>query len=446
MSIWHRKKIQSTEGEKKAMDIESGIAFALATASIAPGMGNEYLTYQNQVDETYRKYNNQSEWGNTQVRTIVDTRTAFIAGEGISVQCEDEKLAKFLGDFLDSCRLSGSRFIEAVRGSEMTGKALFLLSPIVGEFPICSRVPYRSGEYETKRKSNWDWRPNVVEIKTKMGDSKEYSSEYFVYIRTGGDDQNWDDTTTRVGLCLNEAENYDRALKDIRRTNYTTSRITPTFKTERAEEASALKATLIKSGWKIGQAFIGSAGFKFESAESGPIANLQSELAANAKTISAISGIPVHWFGHVDLMSNRATAEELYQVIANATISERVVFQEEFKELLLKMQAIYIDSGGKRITQVSRDFEIAIPQIDIGRFESMVKALSQAYMDEAISIDDYRSFIPGIDPLKTKRAIDFEKKKQEKKLNSSALALIKQNMIQQETKIDQPVNGEENNA
>lgn len=436
MAFWNRKKIQATEGEKNQMDIESGLAFARASSS-TPGMGNEYLTYQSQVKETYRKYNNESDWGNSQIRTIVDTRTAFIAGEGISVQCEDEQLSKFFSDFLDSCKLSGSKFLEAVLGAEMTGKVLFLLSPVLGDFPTCSRIPYKSGEYELKRKNKWDWRPDSVVVKDKLNGDKTFDRDRFVYIRTGGDDQNWDDTTTRAGLCLNDAENYDRALKDIRRTNYTTSRITPTFKVDSAEEASMLRTSLAKMGWKIGQAFIGKAAFKYESPQGGPIENLKAELAASAKSISAVSGIPVHWLGHVDLMSNRATAEELYQVISNATVLPRVVFQEEFKDLLVKVQTIYLDSGGTRISSVSHDFEIAIPPIDIGRFESMVKALSQAYADEAISIDDYRSFIPGIDPLKTKRAIEAEKKAKEKSLTENARKLMTMNRAQSQ-QIQQP--------
>ena len=39
-------------------------------------------------------------------------------------------------------------------------------------------------------------------------------------------------------------------------------------------------------------------------------------------------------------------------------------------------------------------------------------------MDQAISIDDYRNMLPGIDPLKTKRAIEKEDKKAEEKIMS----------------------------
>ena len=39
----------------------------------------------------------------------------------------------------------------------------------------------------------------------------------------------------------------------------------------------------------------------------------------------------------------------------------------------------------------------------------MVKALNMAYADEAISIDDYRNAIPGINPLKTAKAVEIER-------------------------------------
>ena len=76
----------------------------------------------------------------------------------------------------------------------------------------------------------------------------------------------------------------------------------------------------------------------------------------------------------------------------------------------MKAQAAYIDSGGTEITTVTRDFTISIPSVDYGRFESMVRALSLAYSDGIISEDDYRAFIPGIDPLETKKALAHKEK------------------------------------
>jgi hypothetical protein len=52
--------------------------------------------------------------------------------------------------------------------------------------------------------------------------------------------------------------------------------------------------------------------------EVGAMENLKSEMLINAKAISAVTGIPIHWLGHVDAMSNRSTADSLYETINNA--------------------------------------------------------------------------------------------------------------------------------
>ena len=43
--------------------------------------------------------------------------------------------------------------------------------------------------------------------------------------------------------------------------------------------------------------------------------------------------------------------------------------------------------------------------------------------DEAISIEDYRNALPGIDPLKTERAVEKEREEAEQRLVKSGLSL-----------------------
>lgn len=392
------KKIQATEGARGSVGILDGITWG-ATGGGVGGTSNEYLTYGVQVAETYRKYNGQSAYGGASVRVIVDTRTAFIAGEGIALATDDEKFAAWAQRFLRDSKLSGSGFFEAVMGTEMTGRALFMITGRLGTFPIVKRIAYKGEAYRIAADGNT--------VYLKDGNTERaYPAERFIFIRTGGDDSGQDEPSTRVGMVLTDCENYERALKDIRLTNYTTSRITPTFKTASDNETTALTAKLKAAGWRIGQAFVGSAAFKFEGAPTSALDNLKTELSSTTKNISAVTGVPVHWFGWTDLMSNRATAEDLYQMIANATSRERTLIAEGMYELIVKAQASYIDAGGTEISAVNSDFTVTIPSIDYGRFESLVRALSVAYNDKAISIDDYRSYIPGIDPLETKRAVD----------------------------------------
>lgn len=388
MNVFNRiKKIQATEGQKQDMDIIDGLTLAMATSGV-PGTENTYRAYSAQVTETYRKYNGTAQWGSAQCRTIVDTRAAFIAGEGISISTNNEVFAQWAKTFLKTSKLSGSAFFSLVMGTEMTGRAYLELVRKIGALPLVRL----HGATLDKGK--------VVYVdETKLDETRS------VCIRTGGDGTQNDETTTRVGLVLTECETYDRALKDLRRANYYGARITPTWKTDSDAETTALKANLSKTGWKVGQGFIGKATLAFATPGTGASDNLKSELASAAKTISAVTAVPVHWLGHTDLMSNRATADDLYQTISNGTSRERVLIAEGLYELLVKAQTLYIDAGGTDLPEVCLDFTVTIPSVDYGRFESMVRALSLAYADKIISADDYRSYIPGIDPLETKKAL-----------------------------------------
>jgi hypothetical protein len=90
--------------------------------------------------------------------------------------------------------------------------------------------------------------------------------------------------------------------------------------------------------------------------------------------------------------------------------------------MLMKAQEIYIDSGGMGLS-LDRDFQVKLPLIDFSKFKERVDALSAAYADSAISMADYRNALPGIDPLKTERAVEEERAEDEERLVKAGLSL-----------------------
>lgn len=419
-------KIQALdpEGAKQSVIIESLLTGLRLNVSV-PGTINAYKTYDTQVTETYKKYNGLSDFGCQQTRAIIDLRTAFIAGEGISISCEDEKTSDWIEKFLAQNEMNGLNFINSVKASEICGQSLIVLkqdkwyddSPYVRirRIPYSADTPYKP-VYADKL-----YKDEIVDIKIKSGqewtslDSKDY-----IYIRTGGDDSNSEKPVTKVGVVLTDLENYDRALKDMRRNNHIFARITPVWETGGDSETKALKTSLDATKWKIGEAFIGKAKFNYVTPGEGAHQNLTSELVATIKTISAVTGIPVHWLGYVDLMSNRATADTLYELIKNATIIDRQIWENSLYNLILKAQEIYINNGGEELNKLNADYEVRLPLIDFNEFLNRVKGLNLSYMDGAISLDDYRNALPGIDPLKTKRALEKEENEEKESLKSMA--------------------------
>lgn len=413
------------EGSKDYVMIESLLTGVRLNATV-PGTINAYNTYEAQIKETYRKYNSFASFGCQQTRAIVDLRTAFIAGEGISISAEKDQTAKWIESFIMKNNFNGNNFINAVKGSEMAGQSLFLMRPsywLDDSFYIkMSRIPYVLNTPFRPVYSDNLIKDDIVDIQIKkegMWISAGFNN--FIYVRTGGDDANTKDPVTKVGVVLTDAENYDRATKDMRRTNHIFARITPVFNTDTDSEATALQKRLSGLKWKIGSAFIGKAKFKYEVPSTGTHANLTSELVSTIKTISSVTGVPVHWLGYVDLMSNRSTADSLYELIKNATINERSEWQNAIYNMIIKAQKMYIDSGGEGLSNLDFNFEVSLPLLDFSNFLERIRALSLAFGDRAISLNDYRNAVPGIDPLKTKKAVDKEDKEAQNELISMGI-------------------------
>ena len=384
------------------------------------GLSNSYVTYLSQVIESYRKYNGQSKYGCQQLRATVDIRTSFIAGDGLSITVDDEATQSWVSGFLAKNKLFGTRFFDMVLGTELTGKALVYLDPIPGDIPRAVRLPWSvNNDWQVVPASNYDF-DNIVSVIKKVNNSTiELPIKNFAYFRTGGDDQNINAPTTRIGIVLSEFENYDRAQKDLRLNNYVAARITPDLETGSDQETKEAVESFKESRWKIGKMRIGTGKFSYKTPSTGAADNLKAEMATSIKTIAAVTGIPVHWIGWSDLLNNRATADSLYETITNATTRERAILADGVKDLLIKAQELYINTGGTMISTVNRDIQVTIPVVDRSNFVDLVRALSMAYNDEAISMEDYRSALPGVDPMQTKKQTEVEQAAMVEKIKNS---------------------------
>ena len=409
-------KIQAmaAEGSNGNIDIENAIYMTNVSKGV-PGTTNNYKAYNEQVNETYKKYNGRATWGNQQARAVLDIRSSFISGGGVSMASKNDKFKKWYKNFIRNNQILGSRFFDAILGAEITGKCLFNIKPVKdGGYPRVIRIPYNENNaYRVVLDDPYD--PDSVSdiVVDVEGVDKSLGLQNFVYIRTGGDDLEVNETTTRTGVILNDLESYDRALKDLRLNNHVTARITPTFETQSDKETNEISTKLKRTGWKIGKAYVGTAKFRYASPATGTIENLKAEMATCIKTIAAPTGVPVHWIGWTDLMANRSTADSLNKSLQNATIRERSLFVEGIYNLVLKAQELYIDGGGTDISEVVTDFSIVIPMIDINELLDTIKAMSFAFKDGIISRSDYQNHIPGIDPIKTEEALAAEREEAE---------------------------------
>ena len=428
------KKIKlqaTTEGQQSEVEMDS---FLSATNTSGDGCGNNYKGYGSQTSAIFRKYQGKDDLGNWQTRALVDTRTAFISGEGLSVHSSDNALSVWIDKFLSFNKLKGSRFFDFVKAGEMTGKGLFVLeADKKKEQVIVKRIPTN---YEGGKKieaTPYDIANPNTRVDIKL-DNKELDAKNFEYVKLAGLPCEYNNTTTKIGQVLNQCDNYDRGMNAMRKNNHLFGKVTPFFKCEDDGTVSRI-AKIIKNGWKIGNAIAAKAEMSMVVPELGAMDNIKAEQLALAKAISFVTGIPVHWLGHVDAMSNRSTAESLYETINNGTVNERSIWSESFYEIILKAQEIAINNGFENVPKtVNADFEVTIPLIPFTRMLQYIQALSLAFSDGAISLADYTNRLPGIDPFRVK---------QNKEEEAAAEAKATENLINK-TKLPDPEEGNNN--
>lgn len=416
-TLTHTKKIQATtEGAKQEIWIDSLLT---GTSINGIGCGNSYSSYSSQVSATFRKYSGKDTLGNWQTRALVDTRTAFISGEGLSIHAKDNSLSKWIEKFLIDNRLKGSRFFDFVKAGEMLGNGLFVLTADTTKEQIrIKRIPaaVEGGKQYSYTPDDLSDPAGSATIKI---DDKKFTDKYVKYVKLAGAPCDYSETPTKIGLCLNLVDNYDRGMNAMRGNNHLFGRITPHFECEDDNTVAKINSLVNAGQWKIGTALATRAKLKMVVPEIGAMDNIKAELTTLVKGVSSVTGIPVHWLGHVDMMSNRSTSDSLMETVNNATVNERAVWAESFYDIIVMAQELAINKGFKDAPKtVNYDFEVKIPLIPFTRMLDYMKTLSLAFSDGAISLSDYQNMLPGVDPYRVRQNLKAEAKAKAKAMET----------------------------
>ena len=328
------------------------------------GTPTKYNSYAKQVQGLGRMYSNTAKWGCMVAKNVIDVRTAFSVGEGIKV----EKRATFEGDakkelawvkeFMRYNNLDEEMPQEYAKEAEIEGKVL--LRPMVSEQDKAVRVvhvPWRKFPYEiTTPPYDFFNYTRAKYIGTgEPGVDFDLQAPFFIYKRFGGTSSGDATTTTgndtgvnstppKAAFVLREMEDLDKAIWDWRKINRLFTAPTPVIYAPDAQTAKEVNDWVDKSNWRIGKLLIlGGLNVKFELVGWGGdgYTTLNEETQALAKTISGTTGVPVHFLGYPELLSNRDTAENLIKLIALSTDKERNTWIGAYEELFQKAMVIY---------------------------------------------------------------------------------------------------------
>jgi hypothetical protein len=338
-------RIQALEADKNLL---STFATNTSTSTENQPDRNNYKTYEVQTKTIYDMYNGETNYGSETLAGIVDMRTALIAGEGASVVARKKSTQKYIDSFMNYNKLYGSTLIEMVQSGEMEGKMLvtFETSRKDGMASHIKIDPllWATRKYQIHTRED---NKNFIEKVTysdKDGTQQEIKLEY-VYVKLGGTMDKVNDTVTRIGSVLTQIENYSRCLYDLRQNNHLFAKVMLWIKTNSGEEAKSVNSDLQGGKFKIGTNYAGTADGKFIAPPTGALETLKGEMLLNAKIISTKTGIPVHWLAWPEMLSNRATAENLLEVTNSATVKERLIWEEALYSIIMKAMEKGVEAG-----------------------------------------------------------------------------------------------------
>lgn len=410
--------------EEGARDIMTTNTVALSQSTLSVVDKNNYETYEKKVLGAYEMYNNTCDYGGELFGGLVDGRISFIGGEGISIVAEKESTKKALEQIIKDNHLDGSRWLDFLRTGELEGKELLVLKfddKLESGIKVRS-FRWKNYKYEIVAKG---YDNDIIEkIKyTENGEKKVLTGDY-VYVRLGG---TWDDpnhTTSRAMKILTDVENFSRAKYDFRTNNHLFGRLTPFFNTKDDATAASIQSAIAGKQWEIGKGLAAvETDMKIIGPESDSAKIVVDEIILMTRIISTMTGIPIHWLAWPDLMSNRATAENMMESVKAATQIERLSWEESLEELFERALQIAVDRG-KYGNDVLGKFEVKLPFVSLTEIKAIGEALGSFVDKKYISIETLQNKIPGIDPgiEKDRLAVQTEESLNDKVTEQNALS------------------------
>jgi hypothetical protein len=131
------------------------------------------------------------------------------------------------------------------------------------------------------------------------------------------------------------------------------------------------------------------------------VESIEKEIENLIKMISGTTGVPVHYLGFVDLMSNRSTAETLIEMVNAATNKERKTWIGAYEETISKAMVMWNEAAEKGMSKEKQldpsKIQVDIPIITKEHYERIEKIFLPATIAGKLSDEFFLSQIPGLD-------------------------------------------------
>jgi len=414
MDIFGKKRIAGLE--KKVGELQAYTEVLIGEIEIANKQykGNPYQTYRAAVDELSKKYEGKAFWGNQLTQNIIEILSSFIMGSGIKFykkynSAEAEKAEAFVKNFFEANDLDEEIPVEFCKESLIEGKFLCKLIPNKDKETVEIRhISFTDTSYKIETEQDDYKHYTKVIYKVKSAD-KTLNENEFVYKRFGGRLSKVNDTPPKLATILRNIEDLDKALWDLRKINHLFASPTPTFECETKEEADNLWKKLKKVNWKIGKLLISTAKFNLVEYSGAGKDGLITEIETQAKIISGTTGVPVHFLGLPNLLSNRATAENMMESLYTSTAKDRKTWIGAFEEIISK--ALVMANKNFNQNYPLDAIGVQIPFITAAKMKELVEIWLPLYTAGVITLKTMLSKVPEVDETEEENSLVNEAKK-----------------------------------
>jgi len=403
-----KSPIRVKEMRRQMADLQHSVSILLGdqiTASTS--RGNPYPNYRAAITEIANKYEGTATWGVQQVRNIIDVRSAFVIGQGIKLVQKDgsdikSREMEFLEQFIELNDLDEEGPLDLAKESDIEGRCLVKLVANIEK----KMIEYRFISFSVNGyKIETDAEDYKKYLRASYRDSKNQKDvvidvKDFIYKKFAGRIEKVNDIMPKIAMVLRQCEDLDKSLYDWREMNKLFASPTPYFKCASKEESNAMQTRLASMNWKIGKILAGTAEYSLIGMTDSGKDSLEKEIITNAKMISGATGVPVHFLGFPDLMSNRSTSTDLFEFITASTAKERGVWAGFYEEMFDKV----IEKANAELKQNLEPgkIKVEILQVSDAKIQELANVWLPLYTGGVIDLDYMLAKIPDIDPKKVK--------------------------------------------
>ena len=392
------KKLESIQNMQVLMGDTSGIDKTYT--------GNSWKTYEAATSEIKDRYTCAADWGVSITGPIVDIRASLISGDKVNVKKdkENEKDGDWIDEFLKVNGIGDYRLMEMVTSTEIEGRLLWTLR-FDKDHEWTSGTTKKMGMVKVTPvlwiNDKYDVEVDDSNIPDKIvfadNEKQDIESDKFVYRKFGGLMGDVNEPVQKVWRTLTYSEAAEKCLRDLRGINKLYASPRPVFKCKDKEEVKLVLDWLAKNpNWKIGMPFVTSAEFSYVQPNIDHVLMLIKEYYINIQAISAITGIPVHWLSLVDLMSNRATADDLGDITELAVSTERQVVTSALNELVKKAAILQTEETKQTAIDYS-SFEISLSVITDEHWKRLKDTWMPAAIAKLIPTKIFLDKLPDVD-------------------------------------------------